>query len=103
MNLSVLAALKGITGEFELNRVVGAIGAMVYIVGAHVFLGVEVFVRGRAFDLEAYCIAFPSGLGIAVAAVAGAVALKDRQVAKARADLPAGPQGDPLDAQEPGR
>lgn len=77
-------ALKGIGGEFELNRLVGAFGGVAYVIGAHAFIAYEVFWRGRDFDLEAYCITFPSGLGIAVGAIAGAVALKDRHVASAK-------------------
>ena len=34
--------------------------------------------------MTAYCLAFPTGLGVAVGSIAGAVALKDRSVAVAR-------------------
>lgn len=76
-------ALKGIGGEFELNRVVGACGGVAYIVGAHCFVAWHM-VRGGAFDLIAYCAAFPAGLGVVVGAIAGAVAIKDRNVAAAK-------------------
>lgn len=76
--------LKGIGGGYEINRVVGAFGAVVYVIGAHVFLGYEVWWLGKEFDLNTYCLTFPTGLGIAVGAIAGAVALKDRQVANAK-------------------
>lgn len=76
--------LKTSNGEFEVNRVVGAIGTMAYIVGAHIFIGYDVFVQNRPFDVTAYCLAFPGGLGVAVASIAGAVAIKDRGVATAR-------------------
>lgn len=82
--MSLAQALKGISGEFEINRVVGAFGATAYVVGAHVFVAWDVMVRGRAFDLTAYCLAFPGGLAVAVGAIAGAVAIKDRNVATAR-------------------
>jgi hypothetical protein len=77
--------LKGIGGEYEINRVVGAFGAAAYIVGAHAFLGWDVIHLGHPFDVTAYCLAFPAGLGVAVGAIAGAVAVKDRNVATARA------------------
>lgn len=77
-------ALKGIGGEFEINRLVGAFGSVVYVIGAHAFLTYEVFWLGKAFDLGTYCLTFPTGLGVAVGAIAGAVALKDRQVASAK-------------------
>lgn len=76
--------LRGISNEFEINRVVGAFGSLVYVIGAHAFVAYEVFWRGREFDLTAYCLAFPSGLGVAVASIAGAVAIKDRNVASAK-------------------
>lgn len=76
--------LRGIGGEFEINRVVGAFGGVAYVICANSFVGWDVLVKGRAFDITAYCLAFPSGLGVAVGAIAGAVAIKDRNVATAR-------------------
>lgn len=76
-------ALKGITGEFEINRLVGAFGGVVYIVGAHAFVAWDMS-KGRPFDITAYCIAFPGGLAAIIAAIAGAVAYKDRGVATAK-------------------
>jgi hypothetical protein len=82
--VKILNALKGIGGEYELNRVVGAIGGMSYIVGANSFVAWSL-AKGHEFDLVGYCTAFPAGLGIVVGATAGAVALKDRSVATAKA------------------
>lgn len=82
--MQIAAMLKGIGGEFEINRVVGAFGATAYIICANVFVAWQVFWQGREFNVTEYCLAFPSGLGVAVGAVAGSIALKDRQVAKAR-------------------
>lgn len=84
-------ALRGIGGEFELNRLVGAFGGVSYIIGAHAFI-IWNFVHGRAFDLTEYCIAFPGGLAVVVGSIAGAVAIKDRNVAKAKSE---GPTHDP--------
>lgn len=86
--MKILEALKG-NGEFEINRVVGAIGGLSYIVGANAFEGYEVFIAGKVFDLTAYCLSFPAGLGVVVGAIAGAVSLKDRNVAAAKAVAPA--------------
>jgi hypothetical protein len=82
--MSLSTMLKGISGEFEINRVIGAVGALAYIVVAVGLTAFEVVGRGRPFDLVAWCTAFPAGLGIAVGAIAGAVAIKDRNVAAAR-------------------
>lgn len=76
--------LKTATGEFEINRVVGAFGSLAYIVGTHVFMAYDVFIKDRPFDVTAYCLAFPGGLAVAVGAIAGAVTLKDRGVATAK-------------------
>lgn len=75
--------LKGIGGEFEINRVVGAIGAMSYIVTANGMVIYERVFCGVKFDLQTYCLVFPAGFAAVMGAIAGAVALKDRNVAKA--------------------
>lgn len=77
-------ALKGIGGEFEITRVVGAAGGFAYILGGHAFLAWNM-IEGRAFDLTAYCIAFPGGLGAVIVAIAGSASIKDRNVAVAKA------------------
>lgn len=82
--MKIASMLKGIGGEFEINRVVGAFGATSYVVCANAFVAWQVFWLGNEFNVTEYCLAFPSGLGVAVGAVAGSIALKDRQVAKAR-------------------
>ena len=82
--MKILEALKGIGGGYEINRLVGAIGATAYIVGANAFVFWDVVHLGHDFDVTAYCIAFPTGLGVAIGAIAGAVAVKDRSVATAR-------------------
>jgi hypothetical protein len=76
--------LKGINGGFEVNRVVGAFGAIAFIVGTNVFVGYEVFWLGKDFDLTAYCLAFPGGLAALGLGTGAAVAIKDRNVAASR-------------------
>jgi hypothetical protein len=93
-------ALRGAGGEFEINRVVGAIGTLAYIVCANVFVAIN-FAKGQTFNVTEYCLAFPGGLAVCVGAIAGAVSLKDRNVAMAKvvsetgavpAPPPSGPQ-----------
>ena len=107
---SLANALKGIGGEYELNRVVGAFGGVAYIVGANAFTAWQM-AEGRGFDLVAYCTAFPAGLGVVVGAIAGAVAWKDKGVASAKvieqtgavpAPPPAGPKVPATDLVEGG-
>ena len=82
--MPLLNMLKGVTGEFEINRVVGALGSLSYVVAANGFEFYQVVVKSAPFDITSYCLAFPAGLGVAVGSIAGAVALKDRSVATAR-------------------
>lgn len=81
---SITNALKGIGGEYEINRVVGAFGGLLYCITACGLVGWDVIVKGREFDIIAFCAAFPAGLGVAVGAIAGAVAWKDKGVASAK-------------------
>lgn len=74
---------RGANGQPEVNRVVGAFGGFVYVIGAHVFVAWEM-ILGRAFDLATYCLAFPTGLAAVVGGTAAAVSLKDRNVASAK-------------------
>ncbi len=76
--------LKGINGGYELNRLVGFFGGIVYVVAANVFVGYEVFWKGREFDIINYCLAFPGGLAVIAGGTAGAIAWKDKAVASAR-------------------
>lgn len=77
-------ALRGIGGAYELNRLVGFFGGVVYVIGAHAFVGYEVFWLGREFDLTAYCLAFPGGLAVVAGGTAAAISLKDRHVASSK-------------------
>lgn len=79
---------RGIGGELEVQRVLGAAGVASYIVFPHLFVAWEL-AHGKSFDLVAYCTAYPAGLAAALAASAGAIGWKDRQVAKAKAETPA--------------
>jgi hypothetical protein len=81
--MNILNMLRGISGEFEVNRVIGAAGAATYIVSTPLFVAWEILYNHRPFDMIAWCAAYPGGLGIAVGAIAGAVAIKDRNVATA--------------------
>lgn len=74
-------ALKGIRGEFEISRILGALGTVTYIVLAPLLVW-----TGRVtVTFDTFCIAYPAGLAACLGASAGAIALKDRQVEKARA------------------
>lgn len=91
-------AMRGIGGEFEINRVVGAFGGVVYVIGAQVFVAWNM-IAGREFDLFMYCTAFPAGLAAVVAAIAGAVGWKDTKVAAAKNTERAGAAAHPTDPE----
>jgi len=80
--MTILNALKGMSGEFEVQRILGAFGSIMYIVTAPAL----VWAGKVTASLESFCIAYPAGLGVCIGATAGAIALKDRQVAKAAAE-----------------
>lgn len=80
---------KGSGGEYEVNRFVGGVGVLAYIVTVPGLVAFEVIVRHRQFDIVAFCTAYPAGLAVAIGAIAGAVAIKDRQVARAKTETAA--------------
>jgi len=81
---SILNALKGIGGEYELNRIVGFFGGVVYVICGNFFVWYETVWQGKGFDITAYCLAFPGGLAVIAGGTAGAVAWKDKAVASAK-------------------
>lgn len=100
------SALKGVNGGYELNRVVGAFGGFVFIISVVIFVGHDVIIKGKEFDVVAYCLSFPGGIAGIVTSIAGAVAWKDNAVAKAKITektgaipvaAPAGPEVAPED------
>jgi len=84
MMTGISNALKGIGGQYELNRLVGAFGGITYVIAAPTLVAWDVVAKGREFDIVAFCAAFPGGLGVVVGAIAGAVAWKDKGVASAK-------------------
>lgn len=78
---SILNALKGIGGEYEVQRVLGAFGSITYTVAAPAFVAVGVI---KDVSLTEFSLAFPAGLAACIGATAGAIALKDRNVATSK-------------------
>lgn len=78
--MNILDALKGIDGGYEVQRVLGAFGSVVYIVTAPALVW-----SGRVTaSFDSFCLAYPAGIAACIGATAGAIALKDRQVASAK-------------------
>lgn len=78
--MSLLDALKGINGQYEIQRILGAFGTVVYVVCAPALVWAEKVTA----TLDTFCLVYPAGLGVCIGATAGAIALKDRQVASAK-------------------
>ncbi|PZU10043.1 hypothetical protein [Sphingomonas sp.] len=78
--MSLFNALRGIGGEYEIQRLLGALGTVVYIVMAPAL----VWFRMVTVTFDTFCIAYPAGLAACIGASAGAIVLKDRGVAKAK-------------------
>lgn len=96
-------ALKGIGGEFEVQRILGALGTTVYTVTAPVFVATGTI---KDVSLTEFSLAFPAGLAACIGATAGAIALKDRNVASAKVieqtgAPPSKPKADPPLTDEP--
>lgn len=102
---NILNALKGIGGEFEVQRVLGAFGTITYVVAVPLFVATGVI---TGVSVTEFCLAYPGGLAACVGATAGAIALKDRNVATSKviqdtgaipAKPPAGPAVQPEDVK----
>lgn len=95
--MKILNALKGIGGEFEVQRLLGAIGTLTYTFSVPALVATNVI---RDVDITAFCLAYPGGLAACIGATAGAIALKDRNVATAKVieqtgAIPAAPPAGP--------
>ena len=102
---NILNALKGITGEYEVQRLLGAIGTITYVLSVPIFVVTGVI---KDVSVTEFCLAYPGGLAACIGATAGAIALKDRSVATSKviqetgaipAKPPAGPSVHPEDVK----
>lgn len=76
----MLDAFRGIGGRYEVQRALGAFGTVVYVVTAPALVW-----TGRiTASFDSYCLAYPAGIAACLGATAGAIALKDRNVARAK-------------------
>ena len=99
--MSILNMLRGIGGEYEVQRVLGALGTTVYAAAVPAFVAAGTI---KEVSVTEFCLAYPAGLAACIGATAGAIRLKDQGVANAKvteqsgavpAAPPAGPAPDP--------
>lgn len=95
--MSILNALKGIGGEYEIQRIIGGFGSVVFIVATPTLVATGIMDA----SVEAFCLAYPAGIAACIAATAGSIALKDRNVATSKViqDTGAIPVAPPLGPQ----
>ena len=78
--MRLLNALKGIGGEFEVQRILGAFGSITFIISAPALVWSGKIVA----SFDSFCLAYPTGIAACIGATAGAIAIKDRNVAAAK-------------------
>ena len=78
---SIFNALKGTSDEFEVTRILGALGTVIYSVIAPVFVAIGVIDN---VSLTEFSLTYPAGLAACLGSTAGAVSLKDRHVATSK-------------------
>lgn len=91
--MSALNLLKGISGEFEVGRVLLAGGGLAAIVAPIGFVAWDM-AKGAHFDVAAFCLAYPGGLGAMLASGVISIGGKDKSVAIARQTIARPPLDD---------
>lgn len=69
----------------EVTRVIGFLGGFSYVITPVIFQAWAI-IRGQAWDPAAFCAAYGGGLALAATGVGAMIAIKDRGVAKAKAE-----------------
>lgn len=85
--------LRGISGDFELGRVLGAIGGVNYVFWPPVFQAIDTFKNGH-WDPAAFCAGYGGGFALTATGIGGFIALKDRSTAAARQTVAQPPLSD---------
>ena len=92
--MTITNIFRGIGGEFEIGRVSLGIGGLFAVVSPIAFEIYEIGWNGGHFDITAWCLAYPGGLGALVASGVLAIGNKEKSVATARQTVAAPPLDD---------
>lgn len=92
--MSFPSLLKGITGEFEIGRVLLASSGCAAITTPIAFQLLDMAHNGWHFDVTAWCVAYPGGLAALAGIGVFAIGNKDRNVSIARQTAAAPPLDD---------
>lgn len=79
-----LNLLRGLSGEFELGRVYLSIGGLLAMISPIGFEAWDMYRNGAHFDVTAWCVAYPGGLGALAALGLFTIGRKERDVAHAK-------------------
>lgn len=82
--MTLLNALRGISGEFEIGRVLLASGGAAAIVTPIFFQAADMIWHQAHFDVTAWCLAYPGGLAAISGVGVFTIGSKDKAVAAAR-------------------
>lgn len=77
--------LRGISGEYEIGRVLLAVGGGASVVTPIVFQACDMIFNSARFDVVAWCAAYPCGLAALSGIGVFAIGKKDTAVAHAKA------------------
>lgn len=81
--------LRGLSGEFEIGRVLLAGSGIAAIITPIVFEACEMAFNNGHFDVTAWCLAYPGGLAALAGIGVFSIGVKDKGVATAKATLQA--------------
>lgn len=84
MSFAITHMFRGIGGEFEVQRVLGALGTTIYTLITPIFVATGII---ENVSVTEFSLAYPAGLAACIGATAGSIALKDRNVATAQATV----------------
>lgn len=87
--------LRGLTGEFEIGRVLLAGSGVAAIVTPIIFQACDMIFNKAHFDVAAWCLAYPGGLGALAGIGVFSIGQKDKGVATAKATLQASETANP--------
>lgn len=81
--------LRGLSGEFEIGRVLLASGGTAAIFAPIVFIAGDMLFNGAHFDVVAFCTAYPAGLAALSGVGIYAIGKKEKDISTAKATLQA--------------
>ena len=92
--MKILSILKNVQGDFEVGRTLLAASGASAIFSPLGFEFADLWHNGWHFDVTAWCVAYPGGLGALAGVGVFAIGKKDKDVATARQTIAQPPLSD---------